>query len=226
MTFRFAVLVLGLTVCVPAARAQSTFPMEKGTTWIYGGRIRWTVEGSTVSEKAIQWKSTVVRHAMRGNAEAALIHGWPSDLAWYEEGTEPGDYVVLRNGKSYYLFVNDAEKTFHEFITSSNFKPDPDRIFFRTPLKIGTKFCGPDDESRPDTNYCWYVPAMTRRKVRAAGVEDSLYPVATLQFYTMPDHERMELAERIGIVRFEYHHHGTVSDVKLVLLKYVPGKDE
>ena len=47
---------------------------------------------------------TVERYPVVGYA----LRGYPSDLAWYEEGMEPGNYAVIQTGTSRY-YMTDQE---------------------------------------------------------------------------------------------------------------------
>jgi hypothetical protein len=222
---RFVILI-ALFCASSSGFAQSVFPMRKGTAWTYRGSVRWTIVGtSQVREKKLDWKVEVIDHASRGQSEAALLHGWPSDLAWYEESSSPGFYVLVREGSSYYLYADDAKAVFTRYTTSGSFKPDPARIFFRVPLQEGTKYCDPGDQPRTDTFYCWYVSAKQNERLRINGVPAGPLEVATLLYYTVPEHELLQLAAGVGITHFEFRHHGTVSDVDIDLIDYVAGKE-
>jgi hypothetical protein len=46
------------------------------------------------------------------------------------------------------------------------------------------------------------------------------YPLA---FRTNPDDTEVEIVAGIGIVRYEYHHHGKVADTELALVEFHSG---
>jgi hypothetical protein len=76
--------------------------------------------------------------------------------------------------------------------------------------------------TRPDSSYCWFVKEEKEVFYKEIdGVEDD---VKRKQFSimnrTMPEHQIIEFTPDIGITRFIYQHHGTVSDVDVKLIEY------
>ena len=47
-------------------------------------------------------------------------------------------------------------------------------------------------------------------------------PVFQLQYLTLPDDTTMELVPGVGLVSYQYHHHGTVADTELQLVEFHP----
>jgi hypothetical protein len=82
-----------------------------------------------------------------------------------------------------------------------------------------------DDPNRADGWYCWHVEARKRRSIEIKGVPRTKADVVfTVAFRTNPSHELVEIVPGIGILRFEFEHHGTVasSDVRLIEFKRPP----
>lgn len=85
------------------------------------------------------------------------------------------------------------------------------------PLKVGMKW-GEDPECpRDDNMYCWYVEKM----------EDVTVPAATFKncfkivYYTCPDDSAEWYYPGVGIVKYEYRHHGTITNETRELIKIV-----
>ena len=79
----------------------------------------------------------------------------------------------------------------------------PERVF---PLKVGAKWGDPEFLDRKDNMYVSYVDK----------VEDVTVPAGTFKhcfkvvFITAPDDTREWFCPGVGIVKIEYHHHGTI----------------
>jgi hypothetical protein len=55
------------------------------------------------------------------------------------------------------------------------------------------------------------------------GVSPRSAEVSLLRYVTSPDDTGYELAPGIGVLSYEYHHHGTVADTTLKLVEFHPG---
>lgn len=89
----------------PRQGIQSGFPPSKGSYWIYQGVTKWTKPNSNeVIERTLKWKMEVIETINREQVTAAIVKGFPEDLAWYEEGKERGDYLIIQVGKDKTIF--------------------------------------------------------------------------------------------------------------------------
>ena len=98
-------------------------------------------------------------------------------------------------------------------------EPGPSPI----PLDQGTPWVY--EANRADGWYCWRVEAREVKPIRVEGVPRAKGEVVfTVAFRTNPSHELFEIVPGIGIVRYEFEHHGTVasSDVRLIEFKRPP----
>ena len=223
------VLLLSFWPAVIAAQGSADsffrkdfFPMEKGTYWIYQGTVKWQGgDDSNTKSKNVLVKMEVIDYFHKGEISAALIKGHPADLAWYDPQKKPGDYLIVRNGDRFY-FLQDASALdgYHNLINSGE-PPSEQHLFFVLPLKHGGHFCAADQPESPHGFYCWAVDRI--RPVYLWGIEGIHSRKSTeyqLSYRTVPDQEISYLASGIGITRWVYGHHGTVSDVDVRLVRF------
>lgn len=211
-----------------AQHSADFFPMEKGVTWVYEGRVKWTTPDTQppkVNEENVRWNVTVTDAVRVRGVSAILLSGGPWDLAWYEPGVQPGKHLIIRIGGTYYLLHDDdavstfadikAEKVdgFEERLT--------DDVWFKAGMRADDSFCAPDIEAQAPM-YCWNVASVvTGKSLKVAGVPPSLRTTEyQLVFRTGPDHEVLTLVPGVGITEWEYAHHGTVAETSLKLVEF------
>jgi hypothetical protein len=210
----------------------ASFPLTKGTYWIYQGPTKWSVVNSEkIEERMLTWKMEVVDTLQQGQNFIAVLKGHPSDLAWYEEGKERGDYLLIQKGLNQYYFAFDklmlaildrakSNKSIEDLL-------DEDRLYIDLPLRPGKKWGDPDQVNRTDNAYCWYV--QSEKRVNLNSIKGLFsHPSGTqyeMRYYTNPDHEILKFVEGVGITGFQYVHHGTVSETDLLLVEFHKGED-
>jgi hypothetical protein len=211
----------------PSLSILEYFPLRKGAYWLYEGNVRWTViNSSDIAEKELTWKMEVQRVFQRNNIVGYEMSGAPWDLAWYEEGKAPSEYGIIQAGGNFYRTSID---TVWRLMNESDFLSalvDEDDIFLDIPLIQGKKFCDTFSLTRSDSMYCWTVgeaSQATVENIKGVISSDTLleYPIYN---GTMPDHSIIHFIPGVGISRYEYHHHGTISDVEVRLIEYYPGE--
>jgi len=75
------------------------WPLAKGAYWVYEGNVTWfnTDTQQEVKEK-VTWKVEVTGVVQRDHVTAYVLKGALDDLANYEAGAKPGDYVIIHVG--------------------------------------------------------------------------------------------------------------------------------
>jgi hypothetical protein len=212
----------------PVAPA-SFFPLQTGTYWVYKGTVHWyDNENDKPASGEVTWKMTVERVIRRKGVVAAIVTGFPGDLDWSAGTTEPKPWLILENenhqiyyenlGPDYDLSKLDGDDhVFDKFMVDEN-------LFFQWPLHQGAKFCDDDAKKREDGMYCWTAgESQTKKLTSVKGSPAADEPVFHLQYRTLPDDTTVELVPGIGILSYEYHHHGTVADTELQLIEFHPG---
>lgn len=211
---------------------SSTFPLAPGTTWTYQGQVKWTnAETQRIEEKSVVWTMEIVETLTRGYVLAAVVRGHPSDLAHFREGRAPGTYVIVRVGLAkFYLLkstrapealarLRDADDLLHNLVYE-------DEIFLDAPLAAGKVFGETGQLTRQDASYLWVVEEeriSTLENVK--GVRPARRTVFRLLYRTLPDREEIEFVPEVGIIRYAYAHHGTVSEADVRLVEYQAGKE-
>ena len=211
----------------PSLSIQEYFPLKDGAYWIYKGYVRWMViNSSEVAEKEIKWKMEVKRVVQRNDIFGYEMLGAPWNLAWYEQGKEPSEYGIIQAGGNFYRTSIEAVR---RLVDESDFLDDLVNeydIFLEVPLIAEKKFCDIDSLTRPDGMYCWVVGDAIQENVTDIKGITSSDTIFEFPIYngTNPDHSIMNFIPGVGISGYEYHHHGTVSDVEVRLIEYHSGE--
>jgi hypothetical protein len=213
--------------------SQSVFPFNKGTYWIYRGPTKWMKESkpeNSIVKRILIWKMEVVDTITQGNITIATIKGYPSDLAWYEEGKKRGDYLLIAvNTTKYYLIQGKKQDDILASLKNNGgLEKDilhEENEILDFPLTIGKRFAG--DLTRQDNWYCWYVEQAQKIKLDNIKRLNVTSKVSQYQlvYRTLPDHQIIDFVPNIGITRYIYVHHGTVSEADLKLVEFHLGKE-
>jgi len=206
---------------------QEYFPLREGASWVYKGNVRWTkINSPEIGEKEITWNMEVKRVFQRNNIVGYEMQGAPWDLAWYEEGQEPSEYGIIQAGGNFY---RTSIETVRRLADDNDFLDDlvdEDDIFLDVPLIQGKKFCDTASLTNPDNMYCWVVGDPVQKN--AADIKGLASSGVIFEFPiyngTNPDHSIINFIPGVGISGYEYHHHGTVSDVEVRLIEYHSGQ--
>jgi hypothetical protein len=190
--------------------------------------VAWTV-GTEVRESTIQWKMEVLEvvNAVQDNGVVAYVmRGHPRDLAWYEEGKPRSDYLIVQSGETRYYYADiealprltDENDDLYELVYE-------DALFLDVPLVAGEKFCAAENITRYNGGYCWIVgeaKAVDSKHIEGLEGLSELYEYS-LRMGTLPDDSQFGFIPGVGISRYRYNHHGTISSVEVSLTKYHSG---
>jgi hypothetical protein len=232
---RTLVLAIAVAVGVLCAAAQTDssadpFPFTEGTYWVYQGFVRYGIDGNENGAQAkVNWRMEIVRVLRRDDAKAAIVRGFPRDLNWSTGRAVPRESMLVRtNEGKFYLIDADsaaaAEQKFRDPQIALRDFLEGDDLWFQLPLAEGKKLCGQDGTSRDDGMYCWAVEAP--EQVSLDGVKGLTAKSATaywVVYRTNPDDCETELIPGVGMIRYGYHHHGTIADTELELVEFHAG---
>jgi hypothetical protein len=206
------------------------FPLTEGTTWIYEGQVRWTgLAPKEVRAATMTWEMKVMETFKRAFIHAALLRGHPGDLAWYEEGREPGRHLILRIGRTkfYRLGGKRCDEALEKLRNRESLvgiltETNP---FIDLPLLPREIYGETGQLTRSDGMYCWrvldeYEADLSNIKGIGDGEPRTVYQV---RWGGLPDHTVFWFAPGVGIIRYVYSHHGTVSDVDVRLTEFRSG---
>jgi len=88
------------------------------------------------------------------------------------------------------------------------------------PMRKGEEWGHVNDLKRTDHGYCYYVSDVKNKDLSyIKGINKGMHKVYTIRYKTMADHEETDFAEGIGIIRYEFVHHGTVDEEYLKLVE-------
>jgi hypothetical protein len=213
--------------------APQVFPLAEGTSWVYRGTVRWFDFNSAKAAKTrVTWTTQVKRVTRHPHLTAAVINGFPWDLDWSDGELQPSDALLLASDDGgYYVTqfddVKDGVKRLADLSDSLQDLINPDDVFLQLPLAKGKKFCSdPEQMTREDDEYCWVVSSVDRISLlKVKGLEPKQYQVYEVSFRTNPDDTELQFLPGVGLVSYQYHHHGSIADtdVKLVAFHKNPG---
>ena len=224
-----ALLLVGVSIPTASAAAPTSaaFPLAKGTYWVYEGPVTWTPDGTdNVQEKTLTWKMEITDVIQRDAIQAAVVNGHPMDLAFYEEGRHPDDYLLVSvRAQKYYLVAGDAMAGALKRLKDSE-DPLTDLVkegdlILDLPLTPGKAFGETSQITRPDNMYVWVVDGEDRALLnKVKGAPTTPLTESELRFTTLSDNTTVKFVSGVGIVGYEWNHNGTVSTAKLTLIEF------
>jgi hypothetical protein len=207
------------------------FPFSAGTYWVYKGTVGWyDYDNDKPASEDVTWKMTVEKVIRKNGVVAAVVTGFPSDLDWTAGTTEAKPWLIIENEKHEVYYenlgpdfdvskLNGDDHVFDKFMVQDN-------LFFQWPLRQDAKFCGEEAKGRDDGMYCWVVEQTASKKMDSVkGAPAGEEPVFQLHFRTLPDDTTAEVVPGLGILSYQYHHHGSVADTELQLVEFHPGPE-
>jgi len=206
--FLLAALILAAAQSV-FAQSQDIVPLKAGSIWKYRGRACWTIADSTRTKCSnIRWEMRVLQSVTENGKTAALVAGFPLDLAWYDPTTKPGYTVVSEDSQGLYFKSATSKAQAKTMVTQALAGKAPFQQIVRFPIRVGD--CIGDASPRPDKRYCWYVRGRSKGSARADW---------EIAYETVPDVTILSLVPGVGFTRYTYRHRGTVSSVTVHLVE-------
>lgn len=204
------------------------FPLTPGTWWLYRGTVTWTDQQTDKEAQAdVSLKMTVEKVIQKPEVTIAVLSGFPRDLDWATSEVAPMPWLLIET-KQHDVFLNSLPPDFDYAKLEKNASVldkllADDNLLFRWPLKQGMKFGDAESLRRDDAHYCWVVASQETKKLgEIKGLASRSAEISVLQFITNPDDTEIELSPGIGILSYQYHHHGTVAQTSLTLVEFHP----
>ena len=206
------------------------FPLTPGTYWVYTGTVTSSAAGAVQDVTTnVSITTKVEKVFQKPELTAAVISGYPGDLDWSNGQVEPKPSLLIETRK-HEVFLNalppdfDYSKLEKDAAALEKLMP-PDNLVFRWPMKPGMKFGDAESEHREDAMYCWAVMEQHKKSLSGIqGLSSREAEVFRLRFATNPDDTQLELSPGIGILGYEYHHHGTTADTSVHLTEFHAGE--
>lgn len=173
-------------------------PFSKGTIWVYEGEVAWQVVAE-VKSKRVRLTTEILDTFSHPGTRVAVARGFPSELTWYGDHRHPQYSVLVLTRAGLFEIGAEGEQDARDLAR--------DRGRLRRDLKSNAYELVP-------------FPLSGGRPFRS-GVR-GLRPAVPLRSYrsiyrTNPDHTIVDFAPGLGVVRYVYEHHGTVSSVDVRL---------
>jgi hypothetical protein len=204
------------------------FPFTPGTWWLYRGTVSWADSQTDKQAQAdVTLKMTVQKVIQKPDFTIAILSGFPRDLDWATGEVAAMPWLLIET-KRHEVFLDSLPPDFDYAKVEKDAVPldkflSEDNLLFRWPLKKGMKFGDAESVRRDDDHYCWVVATQETKKLsEIKGLPSHSAEVFLLQYITNPDDTEMEIAPGIGILSYQYHHHGTVAETSLTLVEFHP----
>ncbi|HWY08766.1 MAG TPA: hypothetical protein VNY24_18025 [Candidatus Acidoferrales bacterium] len=218
------------TTLSPEPQPHLFLPLTPGTWWLYRGTVQWTdSETNKPASTHASIKMQVERVIQKPEFTIAVISGFPSDVGWSNGQVDPKPSLLIET-RNHEVFLDELPPDFDycklekdaasldKFLSQEN-------LLFRWPLKKGMKFGDAESVRRDDDHYCWVVATQETKKLDdIKGLASQSAEVFLLQYFTNPDDTEMEISPGIGILGYQYHHHGIVADTSLTLVEFHPAQ--
>jgi hypothetical protein len=225
-----SLLIGTILIANPAGFPQdhdNSYPLSKGTYWIYRGRVRWfDFSLDKPASTSVVWRTEIEQVTVHGDMVAALVRGFPSELDWSNGHPKPMEAVILRRGLSeIYLVgapslsrIGNPRDSLADLATTDN-------LLFRFPLHVREKYCEPDQMERTDDSYCWIVRSERNLAFDGKnGLPSGRQKAFEIRYVTLPDDTEIEFVSNLGITQYHYHHHGSIADTDVKLSEFHRGE--
>jgi hypothetical protein len=220
------------------AWAKQPFPFERGTYWVYAGYIMSGTPDAIVYTNlgnGIRVQSLDSFH--RRGIHVALLDGFPTALDWkhapyWDNGIKPDrrNFLVIRKKNGEYVVTSkDADALYAKLSSSDDLRTDIDLlqetediwINDRSPA-LGAKSGDEEAVKREDDRYCWVVNRISKEKLLEVSSINpkEKYDVFSFSFYSSPDHTELDFAPALGIIKYEYIHHGSILEEHVYLREW------
>ncbi len=192
-------LAVAVIVSASASAAKGpSMPFSKGVTWVYEGTVAWQ-EGAEVKSRRLSIKSEILEVFSYPRANVAVVRGFPSELAWFGDKRHPRYSLLILGSEGLLELEVDGEREARRLARdltglSRELRRRGDEVM-PFPLSGGGPFLSP-----------------------VKGFHPSKAPMSYRGVYrTNPDRTAVDFVPGLGVVRYVYEHHGTVSSVDVVL---------
>jgi len=226
-----AVLVLGLALgqglkAWGGDPPREWIPLAKGNFWVYEGPTKWMDPNATVpQEKVLRRRMEVLDVITRGQVTAAVLKGHPLDLAFYQTGKAPADWLLIRAGGKYFRLdekrAQDALRRLRDESDSLQGLVKEGDLILDTPLAGETVFGEAEMITRQDGWYCWNVAGPEDYDLKAVKgwTGPARLPKYTLEYRSTGGLLTVGLAPGVGWVTLESFHAGTPAETSLTLVE-------
>jgi hypothetical protein len=222
-------LLASLVFSAGAAAAERLerldLPLEPGTTWTWEADVRWyDAQRRTDDSAKVTWQSTILGRADRPGMKIALLCGDVRDLAWYAPGQRRRRHALITTDDHAWHLLDAPQIDRLLGGAEAATVLSGDTVLFRTPLTAGDRFGDPDAVRRDDIFYAWIADAIEQRAVGGIRtIGPAPRSVLAMSLRTHPDHQFVDYADGVGVLRYVYGHHGTTAEADARLVDFRRG---
>ncbi len=193
---------------------NAPFPLTKGNFWIYEGIVKYQTGGpQKATTQKVSLKMEVTEVYQRAQVTIAVVKGFPTDLINYEDSIKRNNYLIVSvNNRRYYLIR--PERCDSVLAKVKNQKAElidivkEDELFLDFPLHKGEVFGETAMLTREDGYYSW--------KVSESSKKDTFH----ISYKSSPASISFDFVPGKGITRYNYIHHGTISECNIKLIRF------
>jgi len=103
--------LLALALQIAPQSGAAIVPMEAGASWVFSARVRWTLPDSNqVRRSSIRWEMRITEVHESEGIKAAVVRGFPFQLACYEPAKRPGFDVLVKRSDGLWLAGAKSEE--------------------------------------------------------------------------------------------------------------------
>lgn len=192
------------------------FPIEEGNTWVYEGEYEYTVPDSTeVRKTRVTLEMVVLRVHRLPQLTVAELSDWPFDYSCDPKPDKKSALVCV--GSKIYRIEGSAaverilsEEAAYGALTEAD-------LMFEFPLCKDARYGETNVMAREDMWYLWHVE-------EELDVASSFYAGSKrgyrIAMRTLPGHAVLTFVPYLGILDYDYEHHGTVEKLSLRLCRF------
>ncbi len=228
-----ALVSLNLNALKAADAVETYWPLAKGNYWVYEGDITFVstnpaTDKNDIVEKHVTWNSEVREVLQNQDFTVAWLHGFPLELTWADDKTQPGDLLMVQIGTDYYRITGENIPTFFEKLKTAGAdwstcyqELEQAELFLPVPLVADKRFGGTPG-NLISGRYCKLVEASSPFDL--AGVKGAPKIEGARSFdissLSNPENSDIGFVPGLGITSYYYHHHGTAMDVSVHLIEF------
>lgn len=199
----------GDNITSPIEQILDYYPLAPGAIWTY--QVTLDISAGQGPEAIEHWEGTIMLNVI----EATLDGGVP--IFSVERTAQPG--TTLLDLTPRYFFVRDSgiyqEFSYEMAVEAAHGDVSTYSAYMTWPLALDEEWNGPHDDNFPG----WFIAGQESVQVPAGMFDACLIG----RVVTNPDHVLRWFCPGTGLVKYEYHHHGSVHDEIWELLSFSPG---
>jgi hypothetical protein len=203
---------------------SSLLRLKPGNYWVYRGTAESGTGPDSVHKFPVRWRIEILEETVHDELHAYLVRGGFLDLAWFEKGREPKEYLwISYRDRFYSLETNeDLLKRFRDPDASLLEQIETEQPLIQLPLRLGECAQPLRDSSqtkRDDLFYCWHFEEKSQSRLSATGLATRTGQAWQLWYRSMPDHQIIGFVPNVGFISYDFSHHGTPSAAHVKLIE-------